>query len=163
MLLLAVIAGASGIVVSIVPQAVAPTFKQGSTGTKFLIATGTFTSGNLIMSDASGNAVDGGVVDGGAVWSLLTSPTGNLSLTMGAKTSTFTFNGATGSANLFTFTDTASNTGTGRLGYFTTASGSTLLPIQFDANGSGFQETAAGIFNYVPTGTSQTQGNGSDG
>lgn len=51
---------ASGIIPAIIPQAVPAANKQGSTGTKFLIATGAFTTGNSVQSDASGNAVDSG-------------------------------------------------------------------------------------------------------
>ena len=57
---------------------------------------------------------------------------------MGAYTSTFTYNAATGSANLFNLTDTSSNTGTGVLLNVKTATGSTLNP---------FSVTAAGALN----------------
>lgn len=35
--------------------------KQGTTGTKFLMASGAFTSGNCVQSDSSGNAADAGI------------------------------------------------------------------------------------------------------
>lgn len=38
---------------------------QGTTGTKVLAATGTFTAGHYLTTDASGNAIDGGAVSGG--------------------------------------------------------------------------------------------------
>jgi pectate lyase-like protein len=76
---------------------------------------------------------------GGGAWSSLTNPTGNLPLSMGSYTSTFTSGAGTGSGDLWKWTDTASNTGTGILGHFTTASGSTETPFAADANGVGFK------------------------
>ncbi|MDP4001275.1 MAG: hypothetical protein Q8P83_03470, partial [bacterium] len=69
------------------------------------------------------------------VWSSLTSPAGNLSLSMGAYTNTLTFNDATSTSNLFNLTDTTSNTGTGYLLNVTTASSSTLKPFHVSAAG----------------------------
>jgi hypothetical protein len=74
-----VIAGAvllcgSGVIPAIIPQAVPTANRQGSTGTKFLIATGGFTAGHYLSTDASGNAVDGGVPTSGypAVYTVVT-------------------------------------------------------------------------------------------
>jgi hypothetical protein len=90
---------------------------------------------------------------GSTPWSGITNPGGNLALTMGAFTSTFTFNAATGAGvHLFSLTDTTNNTGTGALFRATTASGSGALPIQFDANGNGLKMTTAGLLTKVGTG-----------
>lgn len=72
-------------------------------------------------------------------WSALTNPTGNLGLTMGADTSTFTYSAATGSSDLYALTDTASNTGTGIMLHVHTQSGSTEIPFQSDSNGVGWK------------------------
>lgn len=82
---------------------------------------------------------------GSSAWSSLTNPSGNLALTMAANTTTFTFNATTGTSDLFKWTDTTSNTGTGILGHFTTASGSTELPWCADVNGLGWCVNASGI------------------
>lgn len=72
-------------------------------------------------------------------WSSLTNPTGNLGLTMGADTSTFTYNAATGSSDLWSLTDTVGNTGTGIMFHLHPASGSGETPFQADANGVGWK------------------------
>ena len=76
---------------------------------------------------------------GGSLWSALGTPTTNLALATAAYTSTFTYNAATGTADLFKLTDTASNSGTGIMAHFTTSSGSSEIPWQADANGIGWQ------------------------
>lgn len=81
---------------------------------------------------------------GSSLWSGLGTPTGNLALTMAAFTSTYTYNAATGSADLFKLTDTVNNTGLGIMQHITTASGSTEIPWQADANGVGYQVNASG-------------------
>jgi hypothetical protein len=85
----------------------------------------------------------------GYLFSALANPSGNLSLTMAANTHTMTWNATTSTANLFKLTDTTANTGTGRLAYFTTASGSAVTPWQADANGVGYKVTTAGGFTGV--------------
>jgi hypothetical protein len=58
---------ASGVIPSIIPAAVPTAFKQGSTGTKFQIQTGSAGVGNCPTWDAFGNLVDSGVATcGGA-------------------------------------------------------------------------------------------------
>src|SRR5690606_18132493 len=69
-------------------------------------------------------------------WNEIQNPSGNLALSMGAYTSTLTYNGTTGASNLFTLTDTAGNTGTGYLMNLTTAAGSTLKPFHVSAGGT---------------------------
>lgn len=84
-------------------------------------------------------------------WNAITNPTGNLALTMGANTTMMTYNATTGAAtNLWTETDTASNTGTGILHRFTTASGSALTPWQADAQtGLGWSVSTTGVLASV--------------
>jgi hypothetical protein len=71
----------------------------------------------------------------GIHWNDQLDPIGNLALTMAAYTSAFTFNATTGSGvDLFYFTDTASNTGTGYMMNIKTASGSALKPFHVGTN-----------------------------
>jgi hypothetical protein len=56
-----------------------------------------------------------GSAGGGSAWSALTNPSGNLALTMGANTSTFTYNTTTGTNNLFALTTGTDDTGTNYL------------------------------------------------
>jgi len=69
------------------------------------------------------------------VWSSLTSPAGNLSLSNAAYTTLMTWNATTGASNLFSLTDTTNNTGTGYLMDLTTTAGSTLKPFHVKAAG----------------------------
>ena len=111
--------------------------------------------------DTAGNITNTGPdcnTGGSSAWSALTNPTGNLSLAMGADTSLFTYNAATGSSDLFGLTDTTSNTGTGVLFHVYTASGSTEIPFKADANGCGWEVNASGAFVSTCT-TSSTQMN----
>jgi hypothetical protein len=70
-------------------------------------------------------------------WNAITNPAGNLALTMGANTSTFTYNATTGAGvDLFNLTDTNSNTGTGYLMNLTTGTSSALKPFHVSAAGT---------------------------
>ena len=85
-------------------------------------------------------------------WNAITNPTGNLSLAMTADTTVWTWGATTGSGvNLFTLTDTASNTGTGLLEHITTASGSAASPWGADANGIGFTVNSSGNLVSIST------------
>lgn len=116
--------------------------------TTFATTTGTLISGHCVQFDASGNLVDSGSTNcgggGSTAWSAIGNPAGNLSLSMGSDTSTFTFGATTGTGDLFKWTDTLNNTGTGALGHFTTASGSAAIPFEADANGVGWEVNASG-------------------
>jgi hypothetical protein len=68
---------------------------------------------------------------------------------MGANSTTFTWNASTGAADMFRLTDTSGNTGTGILLHARTASGSTEIPFQADANGVGWQVDATGAWKAV--------------
>lgn len=110
------------------------------TGTKIVTGLGTYTTGNCLTIDANGNAIDSGAacpVGGGgtAAWNGITNPSANQALTMAAYSTTWTYNNATSTTNLFKLTDTASNTGTGVLATFATGSASTLKPFSVEPRG----------------------------
>ena len=115
-----------------------------STGTP-----GSLTDGNIYFDSSTGkfNIVEGGVAKTlcnktdqscgtgtSAAWSGLSSPTGNLNLSMASSTTNFLWNSATGNSNLFTFNDSANNTGTGTLLNVVTANGSSLNPFSVTAS-----------------------------
>lgn len=109
------------------------------------VALASATVGNTVLVAYSGTGTYGAGAASSVAWNAITNPTGNLSLAMGANTSTFTYNAATGAGlNLWTLTDTASNTGTGALMRLTTAASSAAFPWQADANGAGFSVTTLG-------------------
>ncbi len=110
------------------------------------------TSSVITLTD-SGAPCGGG---GSTAWSAITNPSGNLALTMAAHTSTFTYGATTGSSDLFALTDTASNTGTGIILHAFTAAGSTEIPWQADANGTGFKLDELG--RLVGVGSSASHG-----
>lgn len=89
---------------------------------------------------------------GSSSWSALTAPSGNESLSMGANTTTFQWNAATGANNLFTMTDTTNNTGTGYVATLGTSSGSAANPFQVLCKGSGCVQVLAN--GFVGFGTS---------
>jgi hypothetical protein len=77
---------------------------------------------------------------------------------MAANTTVFTYNAATGSSAMMKWTDTASNTGTGPLALFATASGSSAIPWEA-VNGAGVGweiDPTTGALKGV--GTSSTHG-----
>lgn len=107
-------------------------------------------SGVVQVVDSGSTNCGGG---GSTAWSAIGNPTGNLALTMGADTSTFTYNAATGSGtDMFKLTDTTSNTGTGNLLRATTAPSSAAAPFQADSNGNGVQVSSTGVLAKVGTG-----------
>jgi fibronectin-binding autotransporter adhesin len=147
----------------------------------FLAPRMTTTDRNAIASPATGlliyntttnefNVYDGGgwatITGGGggsSVWSDLTDPGSNLSLAMGSFTSTFTYGATTGANNLFSFTDTAGNTGTGNLLNLATAAGSTLKPLSVTVNGgtNALTVAASGLVtanNFASSSASLTGG-----
>ncbi len=65
------------------------------------------------------------------IWSSLANPTAALTVNMGSNTTNFTYGNTTGSGvNLFTFNDSANNTGTGSLFTLSSNTGSALNPFQ---------------------------------
>lgn len=102
----------------------------------------------------------------GTSWSAITNPTGNLSLTFpSANTTTLTAGSATSTANFFTLSDTAANTGTGDLLKVSTNTTSAMTPFEVYAKTvSAFKvlatgETGATGKMYVNA-SSNTQGAG---
>ncbi len=71
------------------------------------------------------------------------------SISMGANQTTFTYNSATGAIDGLKLVDGGGNTGTGILGHFTTASGSSMSPWQADANGVGWRIASDGSMQPV--------------
>ena len=111
---------------------------KGSTGN--IVLTGyncsADSNGGKLTTDASGNIVCGNDIGGAGTtvyWSDIINPLGNLALSMAAHQTSFTWNAATGSNNLFTMQDTTGNTGTGYLFNLQTASGSNLKPFHVSA------------------------------
>lgn len=75
---------------------------------------------------------------GGGAWSALTNPTANLSLSMGAFTSLFTFGAATGAGvDLFKLTDAGNNTGTGAILSIAKAAFSSAIPVRIKQLNNG--------------------------
>jgi len=147
-------AGSSSGNVTMQPAAIAGTW------TLTLPAT-TGSSGQFLQTDGTG-ITTWATVSSTPAWSVLTNPAGPLALTMGANTSTFTYNATTGTANLFNLTDTASNTGTGYLFNLTTASGSALNPFHVSAAGTEAITVLAngmvGIGTTAPSGLLHVKG-----
>lgn len=102
---------------------------------------------------ANGNATGCASISGGSpAWNSITNPTGNQSLSMVANTTLWTYGATTGSGDMVSITDTASNTGTGNLVHIHTAASSTEIPFQADANGCGFKLDATGAWVSVGSG-----------
>lgn len=127
-----------------------PNFTSGAAGLAPASGGGTT---NFLRADGTWAAPGGG---GSTAWSALTNPSTNLALTMASNTTTFTYGATTGSADLMKWTDTTGNTGTGILGHFHTASGSTEIPWCADANGVGWCVNPDGSLSS--TGTSGVAG-----
>ncbi|MDD4412744.1 MAG: hypothetical protein PHR00_03820 [Patescibacteria group bacterium] len=85
-----------------------------------------------------GNFVAGLGSGGSTAWSSLTTPTASLSLDLSNYKTSFNFGSATGVDNLFSLSDTASNSGTGYLFSAVTANGSSLKPLQVGAKGATY-------------------------
>jgi hypothetical protein len=121
-----------------------------------LVSNGTALSATALpaCTDSGGNHLNYnagsftcGTSSSSSAWSGITNPASNLSLTMAANTSTFTFNATTGAGtNLFTLVDTTNNTGTGVILFPQTASGSSAIPFEATAKGTtnGFEVDASG-------------------
>lgn len=123
-----------------------------------IISTATGGAGTLCYIEASGGVPTWGSCAGSAssVWSALSNPVSNLSLSMGANTTLFTYGAATGAAtNPFSVVDTTSNTGTGALFNVNTATASALFPFQATARGTanGVQMSVAGALAAIGTGS----------
>jgi len=111
-----------------------------------------------LQTSSAGSAPTWGACGSGVTWNSIGNPSGNLGLSMGANTTTFTFNSATGNNNLFTFIDTANNSGTGYIIDLETASGSTAKPLKVVARGSNtiIDTTAVGDLTLGTSGQTVT-------
>lgn len=143
----------------------------GGLGTSFQDVTETAAPGNpaagndRLYADSTSHTVkcltsSGGsclAAGGGTTWDAIGNPLGNLSLTMGADTSTLTYNATTGAGvNLFTLTDTTNNTGTGNLFRVGTAAGSAASPMQLFATGSASGTFTNGVAEDITNVTAAT-------
>ena len=111
-------------------------------GSNITIAT---SSPNIITISAAGGS-------GTSTWSGISNPTGNLSLSMGNFTTTFTT--GTSTTNPFLIQDTTGNTSTGTLFQVSTIGTSTALPVKFTAQGTlnGVQMNASGTLAVIGAG-----------
>ena len=91
--------------------------------------------GSILVNNGSGS-LTWTTISSLTEWSDLQDPSTNLSLNMAAYTTVFTWDNNTGANNLFTLTDTASNSGTGYILSVETASGSAAKPFQIVADGT---------------------------
>jgi hypothetical protein len=112
-------------------------------------------AGTLCLTEASGGTPTWGSCAGsaGAAWSALTNPTGNLALTMGTNTSTFTSGVLTGTNGAWSFLD-GNSTSTGNFFAINTGTTSTAKPLTVTAQGTanGVQMTSAGSLGAIGTG-----------
>jgi hypothetical protein len=95
----------------------------------------TVSSGNVLLSDSGTTNCGGG---GAVAWSTITNPAGNLALTMGVNTSSFS-SALAGSTTAWTYGETSAATGTGNiLHLISMAAGSTAIPdeVSFPALGA---------------------------
>lgn len=108
-------------------------------------------SSGIISQTGSACGSGGG---GSPEWSAIIDPVANLSLAMAAYTTSFVWGATTGSNNLFSLADTASNTGTGYVLNVNTASGSAAKPVRFAAGGTsdGVEMTTAGVLAAIGAG-----------
>lgn len=114
-------------------------------------STATGGAGTLCLVSANGGAPVFGSCAGSSStdWATLTAPSGNLAISMAARSTVFTYNATTGAINGFKLTDTATNTGTGILLYSTTTASSGMTPWQADNNGVGWKVSALGVLTPV--------------
>jgi hypothetical protein len=100
-----------------------------------------------------------GTGGGGTSWSAITNPSGNLSLAHAANTTSMTWNNNSGSANMWTFTNTSGNTG--HSGYLvsieTPGASNATSPFRARVRGSdAFVITAEGMVTIDPPGSVST-------
>src|SRR5208337_3134295 len=134
------------------------TLSPGTNSNTFSLTlpTGVGTNGQCLQSSGSGTtAMTWGSCGGAVAWSGLTAPTTSLSMNMyqvvgTSFPTTFTYGNATGAAtNMFSITDTASNSGTGALLYAGTAASSLAIAFQAQIQGNDIIKAIA------PTSSSQ--------
>lgn len=89
-------------------------------------------------------------------WNSISTPDGNQALGMGANTTTWTWGNTTGAGtNMFSVTDTGSNTGTGYVAAIQTAASSAAKPLRVTAGGTtnGVDMSTAGKLAAIGTGS----------
>lgn len=109
-------------------------------------------SSGIISQTGSACGSGGG---GSPEWSAIIDPVGNLSLAMAANTTSFVWGATTGaSTNMFSLTDTTSNTGTGYVLSVNTAASSAAKPARITAGGTsnGVEMTTAGVLAAIGSG-----------
>ncbi|HUS20246.1 MAG TPA: hypothetical protein VMZ25_11410 [Terriglobales bacterium] len=105
-----------------------------TTGSTYRRTDGGSATSLYVCESSAWVAVGGG---GSSTWNAIGNPSGAQALTMGANTSTWTWNSATGAAtDLLKLTDSASNTGTGHVLSVETAASSNAKPFQVKARGA---------------------------
>lgn len=92
-------------------------------------------------------------VSAGSKWNQATNPDGNLALTMGNNTTTFTWGDTTGTSSLLKLQDTASNNGTGYVLDVEGASGTINVARFISIGGAGVVIDADGGLSYVGGGS----------
>lgn len=111
-------------------------------------------SGQFLQTNGAGTLTWAGAGAGGAVWSALTNPTGNLSLNHGTNTSTMTWGIVGTTLNAMSLVGAGSETSTGALLNLQTGTSSTQKPISITVAGTanGVQMSSAGILAAIGTG-----------
>ena len=129
---------------------------------------------NLTCSSSGSTLTMNAGAGGSTAWDAIGPPTvSDLSLSMAAWKTTFTWGNTTSTNNLFNLTDTASNTGTGYLFSLNTAASSTLKPFRICYRGTTdcvtfdttvLQATGAAtiVANSATTATTATTANAGD-
>ncbi len=91
----------------------------------------------------------------GSRWDQISDPNTNLALTMAANTTAFTWGNATSTANLFSLSDSTSNSGSGYILSVNTAASSGAKPVRFTVGGTsnGVAMDSGGNFAALGSGT----------
>ena len=109
---------------------------------------------NITITTSSPNTITIAASGGGgsSTWNSMTNPTGNLSLSMGTYTTTFT--AGTSTTNPFLIQDTTGNTATSALFEVSTVGTSTASPVEFTAQGNanGVKMNSSSTLSAIGTG-----------
>ena len=129
----------AGVIQAIIPAAVPTAFKQGATGTKFLIANGAFSTNDCVQIDGNGNASSAGgacgIAGGGSAFNAITSGT-NTTATMVVGTSASLNYTATGTINASSLQGKSGLQGNGSNVQLAGTVSGTSAPLCTDANGN---------------------------
>lgn len=142
-----VVSGAAGLLSATANGSANQVFGMTNAGTGYEYKTITAGS-NITVTHAANSITITSSASVGSAWNSITDPTGNLSLAMSTRTSTWTWGNATSSSNLWTLTDATTNSSAS--GYFISlvaTTGSTIKGISSSMLGA-----VAGDFkNSSPT------------